>query len=464
MISAFKNCFKIPELRKKILFTFGIFALCRLSMNIPCPGIDPLALERVFEQLEKNSGGTGGLVGMVNLFSGGALQRFAIAALGIMPYISASIIMQLMTPIVPVLEKLRREGESGYQKINQWTRYMTLGICIIQGFFLAKGMENPSSLLGIQVPDIVINPGIGFEIMTVIILTCGTMVLMWLGERITENGVGNGASLIITIGIIDQLPSAVYGMWTLLQTQGTGEQQFTIIHILILIAIFILVTAATVAITVGVRRVPVQYARAMAGRKGGPGQASYIPLRINFSNVMPIIFASAILMFPPILISWMANYFPWMGRLGSFFAYGSGWYIGIYAALIVMFCFFWVANQFNPLQIADDLKKQGAYIPGIRPGKPTSDFLDYSMTRVTAAGSAFLMVLAILPMLFSSSLNLPFIISSFFGGASLLIIVGVVLDTVRQIESHLVTHHYDGFLDSGNIRSRRIPMHTRSGM
>ncbi len=455
MISAFSNSFKIPELRNKLLFTLGIIALCRLAANIPCPGIDPAALERLFDQLEKSSGGSSGIVGMVNLFSGGALQRFAVAALGIMPYISASIIMQLMTPVIPLLEKLKREGESGHQKITQWTRYLTLLICIIQGYLLAKGMENPSALLGTQVPDIVISPGIGFQMMTVIILTSGTMILMWLGEQITDRGVGNGASLIITIGIIEGLPSAIYGMWSLFRTQGAGEQQFTIIHVFILFGLFIVVTAATIALTVGVRRVPIQYAKAMAGRKGAAGQSSFIPLRLNFANVMPIIFASAILMFPPILINWATTYASWMSPLAGIFNYASVWYMLIYGGLIILFSFFWVANQFNPIQIADDLKRQGAYIPGIRPGKPTSDFLDTSMTRVTCAGALMLTVLALVPMIFSNQLNIPFMIASFFGGASLLIIVGVLLDTVRQVESHLLMHHYDGFLDRGRLRSRR---------
>ena len=455
MFSALRNCLKIVELRKRIFFTFGIIALCRVAANVPCPGIDPRALEDLFTELEQSSGGASGIVGMVNLFSGGALQRFAVAALGIMPYISASIIMQLMTPVVPQLQKLRREGESGHQKITQWTRYMTLGICIVQGFLLAKGMENPSALLGRSVPDVVVNPGTGFQLMTVIILTCGTMILMWLGEQITDRGVGNGASLIITVGILEQLPSATYAMWSLLQTQGTGEQQFTIIHVVLIFALFLAVTAATVLITVGVRRVPIQYARATAGRKGSMGQSSYIPLRINFANVMPIIFASAILMFPPILINWAAYYISWMSKLAALFAYGSVWYMAIYGALIIVFSYFWVANQFNPIQIADDLKRQGAYIPGIRPGKPTSDFLDKTMTRVTCAGAIFLTVLALFPMVISQQLKIPFIIASFFGGASLIIIVGVLLDTVRQIESHLLMHHYDGFLEKGHLRSRR---------
>ncbi len=455
MISAFANSLKIKELRGKIFFTLGIMALCRVAANVPCPGIDPDALQKIFEQLEQSSGGSQGIVGMVNLFSGGALQRFAVAALGIMPYISASIIMQLMTPVVPQLEKLKREGESGHQKITQWTRYLTLVICIIQGGLLAKGMLNPSALLGQRVPDIVINPGGTFIVTTVIILTCGTMILMWLGEQITDHGIGNGASLIITVGILEQLPSAVYGMWSLFRTQGTGEQQFTIIHICILLALFILVTAATVTLTVGVRRIPVQYAKAMAGRKGASSQSSYIPLRVNFANVMPIIFASAILMFPSIIINFLSSRVSWMGYLGSFFAYGSLSYMLLYAGLLILFSFFWVANQFNPIQIADDLKRQGAYVLGIRPGKPTSDYLDKSMTRVTTAGALFLTALALCPMIFTQQLNIPFLIASFFGGASLLIMVGVMLDTIRQIESHLLMHHYDGFLERGHMRSRR---------
>jgi preprotein translocase subunit SecY len=456
MLSAFGNSLKIPELRKKIFYTFGILAICRVAANIPCPGIDPVGLENMFEAVQKNVGGAGGVLDTLNLFTGGALQRFAVGALGIMPYISAAIVMQLMTPVVPQLEKLQREGESGRAKITQWTRYMTLGICLVQGFLLAKAMENPSQMLGIQVDPIVAYPGIGFQIMTVIILTCGTMILMWLGEQITDKGIGNGASLIITISIIEQLPSAITKMWSLWRTGGTGDTDFTLIHVIVMLGLFVIVTAATVALTLGVRKVPLQFARQQVARGSGqPGgrQASFFPLKVNFANVMPIIFASAILMFPPLLINNVEflRHQTWLQR---FFDYASMEFLIFYAFLIIIFCFFWVANQFNTIRIADDLKRQGAFVPGIRPGKPTADYLDRTMTRITTAGAVFLALLALLPMIVSDQLSIDQMISQYFGGASLLIICGVMLDTMRRVEAHLMMHHYDGFMKKGRLRSR----------
>lgn len=457
MFKAFATCMRIPELRKRILFTLGVIAICRMMANIPCPGVQPEGLEQVFEHLAKNQGGGGGLIGMFNIFTGGALQRFAIAALGIMPYITASIIMSLLTPVMPQLEKMKREGETGYQKINQYTRYLTLVICVVQGWMSSAVMENPSGLLGLPTQiQVVANPGLSFRIMTVIILTCGTMILMWLGEQITERGVGNGASLIITVGILEGLPSAIYMMRDLVLSGGSSDTAFTIIHVFILLGLFYAVTAGTVALSVAVRKIPIQHARARAGRGGASGGASFFPLRVNFANVMPIIFASALLMFPPILIGFAAKRFTSIGYLGAYFQMNSVSYMVMYGGLIILFCFFWVANQFNPIQVADDLKRSGAYIPGVRPGKPTADFLDWSMTRVTTAGAIFLTFLALLPMLFSRTLNIPFNIARFFGGTSLLIVVGVVLDTVRQIESHILMHGgYDGFLQRGRIRGSR---------
>ena len=457
MVQAFLNCWKIPELRKRILFTLGLLALCRVAQNIPCPGIDPDKLNDLFAAVKENSQGAGGVMTMFNVFSGGALQRFAVAALGIMPYISAAIIMQVMTPVWPALEKMKREGESGQQKMTQWTRYLTLIICIIQGWLLAVGMENPGSLLQMSgLPsDVVIQKGLGFKLMTVVILTCGCMILMWFGEQITDKGVGNGASLIITVSIIESLPSAVFGMWTLMMQGGADGQSFTGIHLTILIGLFVAVTAFTVNLTLGVRRVPLQFARTQAGRKGAmPEGNNYIPLRVNFANVMPIIFAQAILMFPPILIDYIRPHWPDISVLSPWFAYDDPRYMVIYSLLLIGFTYFWVANQFNPLQIADDLKRQGAYVPGIRPGKPTSDFLDSSMTKVTTIGAAYLTVLSLLPMFFSIKMNVPFMAAQFFGGASLLIIASVLLDLMQQVEAHLMTHRYDGFLGKGRIRTR----------
>ena len=441
MIKAITACFKIPELRNKILFTLGIVALCRVAAHIPCPGIDPDALERLLEQLEKSSSGDG-IVDIANLFSGGALKRFAVAAMGIIPYISAEIIMQLLIPVVPLLKKFKREGKSGCQKITECHLYLTLGICLVQGYLLAKGMENPSGLFGAEMPQVVINPGFNFEIMTVIILTFGTMILVWFVKQITDRGIGSGIALVITIGMLESLPSSLYYMWSFSITHGSDKQ--AIIRISILVGLFILVTAATIALTVGVRRIPIKYAKAIAGRKGAAGQDSYIPLKVNFAGAEPIIFATAILIFPPLLILWLANHVQWTINLAPIFAYGSIWYLGIYGAIIILFSFFWVANQFNPIQIAEDLKRQAAYIPGIRPGKLTSTFLDMSMVRVTCAGAVFLTVLAVLSIVFSQQLNIPFSIAPIFGGQSLLIIVSTLLGMFREIESYLLKHHYGG--------------------
>ena len=454
MLAAYGNCMRIPELRRRILFSFGIIALCRLVSNIPCPGVDPNELQKLFDAMAKNSGG--GMLNLFNLFSGGALQKFAVGALGIMPYISASIIMQLMTPVIPTLEKMSREGESGRQRLTQYTRYLTVAICIIQGTMLARTMANPSALGLPGDARPVINAGFGFDVMTIIILTGGTMLLMWLGEQITERGIGNGASLIITVNIVNRLPQAVFGMITLVRSgggMGSGSQQFTPVHVMLLVAAFFVVCCATVALTQGHRKIPVKYARRMAGRAFSAGQTSYMPLRVNYSGVMPIIFASAVLMFPRMILQWI----PYTRDHGwaSLFGYGSGWYMLFYGIMILLFSYFWVANQFNPIQIADDLQKHGGYIPGVRPGQPTAEFLDYTMTRVTLAGALFLTALAILPMVMGDRLGVPPLVAQFFGGTSLLIIVGVMLDTMRQIEAHLLSRHYDGFLRKGHLRSRR---------
>jgi len=387
------------------------------------------------------------------MFSGGALQKFAVAALGIMPYISASIVIQLMTPVIPQLGKLMREGDSGRQKISQYTRYLTVLICIIQGSMLAKTMANPEMLGLPSGYHPVIHPGVAFNLSTTLIVMTGTVFLMWLGEQITARGVGNGASMIITIGIIDRLPSALGGMISLVRAGGSSNMQssFTIIHLLILLAMFFFICAATVALTQGHRKVPVKYARNTMGKGVVAGQTSYMPLRVNYSGVMPLIFASAVLMFPPMVLGMIPATRSWV----QLFTYGGIWYMASYGVLILLFSFFWVANQFNPIQIADDLQKHGAFVPGVRPGQPTADYLDHSMTRITFAGAIFLTALAIFPMILSNQFNLPPMIASFFGGTTLLITVGVMLDTMRQIEAFLLSYHYDGFLSKGHLRSRR---------
>ena len=447
MFKAFINSFKVKELRGRILFTMGLIILCRIAANIPCPGVDMANLDKYFTQLSTETAAGGQLLGMLDLFNGGALQKFAIGALGIMPYISASIIMQLLVPVVPSLEKLQREGEIGHAKINQYTRYLTIVICLIQGAMAAVAMTNPSRL-GLPAPalPLVMNPGTGL-----IILTAGTMVLVWLGERITEHGIGNGVSIIITANIIERLPQAVMGVVEMMQGGfSSSGTRFRLVHVLLLFIIFAVVTALTVLLTQGQRRVPIQMAKRIQGNKISGG-TTYMPLKVNFPGVMPIIFAGAILIFPPVICQMI----PPLRFLGVYFSHDSYSYMCIYGLLILAFSYFWVANMFNPVQISDNLKKEGAYIPGIRPGKPTADFLDNTMTKVTFAGAVFLTALAIFPMMLTKWLKIPYDIASFFGGTSLLIIVGVTIDTLSQMESHLVMRHYEGFLQRGRLKGRR---------
>jgi len=452
MFSAFFNAFKIKELRGRILFTAAVIVLCRVAANIPCPGVDTGNLNEYFKQFSADSA-SGMFMGMFDIFSGGALQHFAVATLGIMPYISASIIMQLVIPVIPSLEKLVREGDVGRQRINQYTRYLTLLICFIQGAMAAVAMMNPGRI-GLPTPDVarplVSNPGVPFVLMSLVILTCGTMLLVWLGERITERGIGNGISIIITINIIDRLPQSLASLYDIMQSGGTAGMRFRLVHLMILLIVFATVTAATVLLTQGQRRIPIQMARRVVGNKMMGGN-TYMPLKVNFSGVMPIIFAGAILIFPSMVLTLSA----WTRPLAVYFVHGTYTYLFIYGLMILAFSYFWVANQFNPVQIADNLKKEGAYIPGIRPGKPTSEFLDNTMTRVTFAGAIFLTGLAIFPMLLYKWFKIPYQIASFFGGTSLLIIVGVALDTLSQMESHLVMRNYDGFLQHGRLKGRR---------
>jgi len=417
--------------------------------------VDTKNLKTYFDSFGADSA-AGQFMGMFDLFSGGALQQFAIGALGIMPYISASIIMQLLVPVVPSLEKLSREGEVGRGRINQYTRYLTILICIVQGAMAAVAMTTPSNL-GLPSPDpafpLVTNPGFGFIAMSVCILTAGTMILVWLGERITEHGIGNGVSIIITINIIERLPQALVGLYEMMVSGATaGGGRFRPVHLLILLMLFAVVTALTVILTQGQRRIPIQMAKKIVGSKM-TGGSTYIPLKVNFSGVMPIIFAGAILIFPGVLLR--AIPVQSVQRMSAYFNHDTYTYMVCYGILILLFSYFWVANMFNPIQVADNLKKEGAYIPGIRPGKPTSDFLDYSMTRVTFAGALYLLALAVLPMLLYKWFRIPYNVASFFGGTSLLIIVGVTIDTLSQMESHLVMKNYDGFLKRGRLRSRR---------
>ncbi|MCQ2403628.1 MAG: preprotein translocase subunit SecY [Lentisphaeria bacterium] len=457
MLSAYLNCFKIPELKKRLLFTFAMIALVELTGAIPCPGIDPARLKELFGALN-NDAGTSGMMGTLALFSGGAMEKFAIGALGIMPYISASIILQLMTPVIPALNKMVREGESGMQQYNFIMRVLTVAVAIVQGIMFSAAMMNPGRL-GLGDGSVVMNPGIGFMVETIIILTGGSMFITWLGEMITERGVGNGASLIITVNIIARIPSALASLYQMVFVgSATGESQLTIVHLLILVVLFVAVTVGAIMLTEGMRKIPVRYAQQRSvggfGRSAGV-QTTYLPLRVNYANVMPIIFAGAILGFIDMVLRYLPAK-PFVQWLAIHLQYGSFGYLLIYAALLMVFAFFWVANQFNPIQIADDFQKNNGYIPGIRPGKATSDFLDHAMTRITLGGAIGLLVLALLPMVLANSfLKIPHSIASFFGGTSLLIIVGVMLDTMRQIQTYLISRNYDGFLSKGILRNGR---------
>jgi preprotein translocase subunit SecY len=445
MLSAFVNSFKIQELRQRILFTFGVIFLCRLLSNIPIAGVDFGMINAYIRQ----TGAGGGFLDIFNLFSGGAVKNCAVGALGIMPYISASIIIQLMTAVVPFLEKLAREGESGRAKITQYTRYLTVLLCAFQGFLIARALETGNLYFPAAVVQI---PGLGFDLLTMMTLVTGTLLMMWLGEQITERGIGNGISMIITINIISRLPTATAAMISMFKPVDGVIRHSPFMAVAMLIMI-LAVIAGVVAVTQAQQKVPVQYAKRVVGRKVYGGQHTFMPLRVNYAGVMPIIFAQAILMFPAKIFNMM----PWAAakRIGSALSYGTGFYMALFALMILFFSYFWVATQFNPVQIADDLKKYGGYIPGIRPGKSTAEFLDRTMTRITLAGAVFLTIIAVLPTVISKQFNIPFLVASFFGGTSLLIMVGVMLDTMRQIESHLLMRHYDGFLKKGKLKSGR---------
>ncbi len=449
MFAAFLNIFRIKELRNRLLFTALIIVLVRVACNIPCPGVDPAALNDYISSMSGNGEG-GGLMTMIDIFSGGALANFALGALGIMPYITASIIMQLLVPVFPALEKMSREGESGRQKISQYTRYLTIAVCVIQGLMAAVAMVDPSRL-GLRPPA---SPFFTcsqpvFIFMSVVVLTCTTVVFMWLGEQVTERGIGNGVSIIITINIVSRLPHSVIEL-VQMAVKGVSPTggTFKPVHLLLLLVVFAAVTAATIMLSQGYRRVPIQMVRKTIGNQMSGG-STYMPLKVNFANVMPIIFAGAILMIPEYLF----QYLQWTALAAWFRMDGAGYWIS-YAVLILVFSYFWVANQFNPIKIADNLKKEGAYIPGISPGSATAEFLDTTMTRVTFGGAVFLLVLALFPMFLYNTFKIPFMVAQFFGGTSLLIMVGVVLDTMRQMESHLTMRHYDGFLKSGRLRGR----------
>jgi preprotein translocase subunit SecY len=430
------NLFKIPELRRKILFTLGILVLLRVGAHITVPGVNQ-------EQLTLAAGGQNNLFGLLDLFTGGALQKATVFALGIMPYISASIIFQLLTAVFPYFEKLQKEGEEGRKKIQQYTRYATVGLSAVQAAGYAVFIQNLS-------PDAIIFPGLRFQMLTILVLTTGAVFIMWLGEQITEKGIGNGMSLIIFFSIIEAFPNAAAQIWTLWRTEVIG-----IFTILAFIVIMVGIVAATVTMTMAVRKIPIQIPRKVVGRNRiRQGQKTHLPLRINSAGVMPIIFAQSIMFFPPTLGAFFPNA-PMIQRFAGAFQFGSVWYLVVFSVLIIFFTYFYTAIIFNPVDLAENMKKQGGFVPGTRPGARTAEYIDYVLTRVTLPGASFLAAIAIVPlMIFSWG---PFqSIPQFIGGTGLLIVVGVALDTVQQMQSHLLLRHYEGFMAKGRkIRGPR---------
>ncbi len=422
----FGNIFKIPELKKRIIFTLALLVVYRVGVHVPVPGIDSVALAEIFERAK------GTILGIFNMFSGGALERLSVFALGIMPYISASIILQLMTVVIPHLERLKKEGEQGRKKITQYTRYGTVILSIIQGFAISVGLERMGAVL---------NPGWDFRFLTVITLTAGTAFIMWLGEQITERGVGNGISLIIFAGIVARMPTAIGNTFRLVSTGA-----MSIFPVIILVILMVAVVGGIIFVEQGQRRIPVQYAKRVIGRRMYGGQSTHLPLKINTSGVIPPIFASSIMMFPATIAQFIT--IPWMQDIVGALAPGKLLYSVMFVGLIFFFCYFYTAVTFNPVDVADNMKKQGGYIPGIRPGKRTADHIDKVLTRITLGGAIYVSAVCVLPTILINRFNVPF----YFGGTALLIVVGVAIDTVAQMESHMLSRHYEGFLKKGGAK------------
>ncbi|MBU1125858.1 MAG: preprotein translocase subunit SecY [Candidatus Omnitrophica bacterium] len=448
MLSALANAIKIPDLKRRLLVTGILIAVYRVGCYIPTPGIDGSALAEFFSRVAKTQGGT--LFGIINMFSGGAMERLTIFALGIMPYISASIILQLLTAVIPALEKLAKEGRAGYERINQYTRYGTVLLAVVQSFFIALWLENPARFEGLR---IVMHPGWGFRILTVLTLTTGTIFIMWLGEQIQERGIGNGISLVITAGIVSRIPAAFHQLFVLISPFALSRRQIQPFTLIIMAGLLVIVVFSVIMITQGQRKIPVQYARRIVGRKIYGGQSTYIPLKVDTSGVIAIIFAQSIILFPATLASFIPN--PGFQRLAQSLVRGHLLYTIVYALLIIFFCYFYTAIVFNPVDLSENMKKYGGFIPGIRPGSPTAEFLDFVMTRITLAGALFIAVIAIFPDFIMAWLKVPYLVASFFGGTGILIVVGVMLDTLKQVESHLLAHHYEGFIKGGRLKSRR---------
>lgn len=445
MLKGFASIFKIPDLKKRVLITLGLLVIYRIGCYIPTPGIDAIALGELFKYISRGQGGA--LFGIMNMFSGGAMERLTIFALGIMPYISSSIILQLLTAVVPALERLSKEGKAGYQKINQYTRYGTVVLAAVQSYFIALWLEHPTRFEGFSEGfAIVPHPGWGFRILTVLTLTCGTIFIMWLGEQIQERGIGNGISLIITAGIVSRLPAAVTQLISI-------RQQIQPISYLIMAVLLVGVIWAVALITQGQRRIPVQYARRVVGRNVYGGGQTYIPLKVDTAGVIAIIFAQSIILFPATIGTFIPN--SMLQKFAQTLSRGHILYTVVYGLLIVFFCYFYTAIVFQPNEIAENLKKYGGFVPGIRPGKPTVEFLDFVMTRITLAGALFIVFIAVFPDFIMAWLKIPYLVASFFGGTGILIVVGVMLDTMKQIESQLLLRNYEGFMHKGHLRGRR---------
>jgi len=435
LIEAFQNIFKIPELKKKVLFSLAMLAVYRVGCHIPTPGIDAQALAQFFKAAQ------GTLLGMFDMFSGGALEKLTVFALGIMPYISSSIIFQLLTVVVPSIEKLSKEGDAGRKKIIQYTRYGTVVLSVVQSFGISIGLE---AMRGPAGELVVPNPGWSFRLMTVITLTAGTAFIMWLGEQMSEKGIGNGISLIIFAGIVARIPNALGNSFRLIKT---GE--LSLFVLLLVLAVMFLVIAAVVFMERGQRRIPIHYAKRVVGLKTVGAQSSHLPLKVNMAGVIPPIFASSIIMFPATVGNFIDV--PWVQAASKQLAPGKLLYEFLFVAFIVFFCYFYTAVTFNPVDVADNVKKQGGYVPGIRPGKETSDFLDAVLTKLTFAGAIYISAVCVLPSILIGKFNLPF----YFGGTSLLIAVGVGMDTLAQIEAHLITRSYEGFMKGVRIQGRK---------
>ena len=460
IFEAIANAFRIPDLRKRLLFTLGLLAVYRLGGHIPTPGINTLRWEEFFA---RNSGS---IFGFFDLFAGGNIRRLTIFALGIMPYITASIILQLLTVVVPTLEKLQKEGELGRRKITQWTRYLTVGLALMQSFGIATGLQAMEG-------NIVIEPGFGFTLLTMVSLTTGTAFIMWLGEQITERGVGNGMSLIIFAGIVVGLPGAIGNIYT----NVFVTHEWGILTLVIILAMMIAVVAFIVLVERGERRIPVQYAKRVIGRRVMGGQSTHMPLKVNAGGVIPVIFASSILAFPQTIAQLpFVKSSRWLTDTLASIRHGEPLYVLLFVAGIIFFCFFYVSIIFNPAEAADNMRKYGGFIPGIRPGRNTADYMNNILTKITVVGGLYLSILCMIPDIMISGIHLqhlPLIgifidkyfprflleglnVQFYFGGTSLLIVVGVAMDTVNQIEAQLIMRHYEGFTPrAGRIRGRR---------